>query len=90
MRIFHSGLHYEQEFLYVDLRIKYRNISPLSVSGKRTLKNTFLSDVDEKIQGYENKFKELQMAFQGHAVLQTGITVSRVLDNLDSLGELSR
>ena len=55
--------------------------------GERTLKNSFMSDVDNKIKKYEDKFKELKMAFQDRAILQTGITVSRIFDNLDSLGE---
>ncbi|KAF8726639.1 hypothetical protein AX14_007619 [Amanita brunnescens Koide BX004] len=52
---------------------------------ERALKNSFLSDIDSKIKKYEDKFKELKMAFQDHAVLRTGITVSRIFDNLDSL-----
>ena len=47
-----------------------------------------MSDVDSKIKQYEDKFKELKMAFQDRAILQTGITVSRIMDNLESLGEL--
>lgn len=45
-----------------------------------------MSDVDSKITQYEDKFKELKIAFQNRLILQTGITVSRIFDNLDSLG----
>ena len=58
-----------------------------SLPGKRTLKNSFMSDVDSKIKQYEDKFKELKMAFQDGAILQTAITVSRIFDNLERLGE---
>ena len=47
-----------------------------------------MSDVDSKIKKYEDKLKELKMVFQDRAILQTGITVSRIMDNLESLGEL--
>jgi hypothetical protein len=46
-----------------------------------------MSDVDSKIKQYEDKFKELKIAFQDHAILQTGITVSRIFDSVESLGE---
>ena len=46
-----------------------------------------MSDVDSKIKQYEDKFKELKMAFQDGAILQTAITVSRIFDNLERLGE---
>ncbi|KIM75554.1 hypothetical protein PILCRDRAFT_669545 [Piloderma croceum F 1598] len=52
---------------------------------KRALKNSFMSDVDSGIKQYEDKFKELKMAFQDRAILHTEITVSRIFDNLDSL-----
>jgi hypothetical protein len=58
-------------------------ISPLlSLPGRRELKNGFLSDVDGKITQYEGKFKELKIAFQ-----ETGITVSYIFYNIESLGE---
>ena len=54
--------------------------------GERTLKNSFMSDVDIKIKQYEDKFKELKIAFQDRVILQTGITISRIFDNVESLG----
>ncbi|KIM85063.1 hypothetical protein PILCRDRAFT_817902, partial [Piloderma croceum F 1598] len=51
---------------------------------KRALKNSFMSDVDSKIKQYEDRLKELKMAFQDRAILQTGITVSRMMDTLQS------
>jgi len=45
-----------------------------------------MSDVDSKIKQYEDRFKELKMAFQDRAILQTGIAVSPIFDSLDSLG----
>ncbi|KAF8324818.1 hypothetical protein F5887DRAFT_1289993 [Amanita rubescens] len=52
---------------------------------KRTLKNSFMSDVDGKIKEYEDKFKELKLAFQDRAILQTEIIVSRMFGSLNSL-----
>jgi hypothetical protein len=46
-----------------------------------------MSGVDGKIKQYEDKFKELRIYFQDHAILQTGITVSRMFDNMESLGK---
>ena len=46
-----------------------------------------MSDVDSKIKQYEDKFKELKTGFQDGAILQTAITVSRIFDNLERLGE---
>jgi len=51
------------------------------------LENTLNKSVDSKIQDYEGNLKELKDVFQGHAVLQTEITVSRILDMVDSLGK---
>ena len=59
----------------------------LALPGKRALRNGFISDVDSKIKLYEDKFNELKSAFQGRAVLQTEITVLRLLSNFESLGE---
>ena len=58
-----------------------------SLPGKRTLKNSFMSDVDSKIKEYEDKFNELKSAFQDRAILQTEIIVSRVLGNLNDFGQ---
>jgi hypothetical protein len=58
--------------------------SPL-FTGKRTVKNTFSSD--DKIKAYEDKFKELKIAFQDRAVLYTEISVSRILGTVESLGK---
>lgn len=55
--------------------------------GKQALENTFNKTVDSKIREYENKFRDLKDAFQGRAVLQTEITVSRILGIVDSLGK---
>jgi hypothetical protein len=41
-----------------------------------------------QVKEYKDKFKELKMAFQDCAILHTEITVSCVMDNLESLGEL--
>ncbi len=46
-----------------------------------------MSDVDGNIKLYKDKFNELKSAFQDRAILQTEITVSRIFDNLNSLGE---
>ena len=48
-----------------------------------------MSDVDRKIKEYEDNFNELKSAFQGRAVLQTEIIVSRMLSNLNDFGQRS-
>jgi len=45
----------------------------------------FMSDVDDKIKQYEDRFKELQTAFQNRATLVTEIAVLGILDKLDKL-----
>jgi hypothetical protein len=45
----------------------------------RAAKHLFTS-VDQKIDMYKQKFKHLSEAFQGYAVLQTEIMVTRILD----------
>jgi hypothetical protein len=56
------------------------------MAGKRTVKN-FISDTNSRIKEYEAKFTELKLAFQGRAILQTEITVLRILDNVETIGE---
>lgn len=58
----------------------------ISRIGKRLLEH-ILSDADSKIKQYEDKFEELKAAFQGRAVLETEITVLRILDMLESQGQ---
>ena len=45
-----------------------------------------LSDVDIRIKRYADKFTELKAAFQGRAIVQTGITVQRILNKVENLG----
>jgi hypothetical protein len=56
------------------------------MAGKRTV-NNFISDTDCRIKQYEAKFNELKLAFQGRAILQTQITVLRILDSVETIGE---
>jgi len=58
-----------------------------SLPGERTSKNSFMSDVDRSIELYKDKLKELKSALQDHTNFQTEIIVSRIFDNLNSLGE---
>ena len=58
-----------------------------SLPGERTLKNSFMSDVDSKIVQYKDKFNELKSAFQDRAILHTEIMVSRVLSNVNDFGQ---
>jgi hypothetical protein len=51
------------------------------------VENTFSQTVDTKIQEYQSTFKDLKDAFQGRAVLQTEITVSRMLGAVNSLSK---
>jgi len=46
-----------------------------------------MSDVDRSIELYKDKLKELKSALQDHTNFQTEIIVSRIFDNLSSLGE---
>lgn len=71
-----------------------RSVSRLSSwSGLRMAKN-LSSEADSRITQYADKFNEFKSAFQGHAILQTEITVLqakfavlRVLDSVDDIGE---
>jgi uncharacterized protein YllA (UPF0747 family) len=62
-------------------------ISPsLSLLGKRVLEHV-LSDTDNKIKQYEDKFEALKSAFQERAILQTEITVLRILNIVGGQGQ---
>jgi hypothetical protein len=90
MRVFYPSLCCEWIFLYVGFCATLGRILPLfSLPGERALKNSFMSDVDSKIKQYEDKFIELKMSFHDRAIFQTGIAVSRIFDNVESLGESS-
>ena len=54
--------------------------------GKRVLEH-ILSDTDNKIKQYEDKFEALKSAFQARAILQTEITVLRILDIVGGQGQ---
>ena len=58
-----------------------------SLQGERAFDNSCLSGYSNKITEYEDKFKSLKMAFQDRAILQTGIAVFRIFDNVEHLGE---
>jgi len=63
-------------------------VSLLSVMTKKwALKNSFMLEIDSKVREYEDKFKELKMAFHDWVYIQTGITVSDFFDNIESLSE---
>ena len=47
-----------------------------------------LSNADNQIQEYKNKFSDLRVAFEGHAILDVEISVLRILDDVDDLSEL--
>jgi hypothetical protein len=57
-------------------------------SGKRIVKNLG-SDVDSKVKQYQDKFSSLRAALQEQADIYTEITVLRVLDAIDKIGECS-
>jgi hypothetical protein len=57
--------------------------------GMRTIKNV-MSDVDSKVQGFKDKFAELNAAFQGRSAVQTEITVLRIMDDVQNLGAYSQ
>ena len=86
MRIFHPRLC-RKGFLYVDLSTYSIHTYMFLFLGKRTFQNTLSKNVDTRIQGYIDEFKKLKEVFNGRAVLQTEITVSRIWGAVDSLGE---
>jgi hypothetical protein len=47
-----------------------------------------ISDANSQIQTYQNKFTELRAAYSAHAMLDVEISVLRILDDVDDLGEL--
>jgi hypothetical protein len=61
-------------------------LPPLSLVGKRILEH-ILSGADNRINQYEDKFKELKTSFQERAVLRTEITVLRILDIVEGQGQ---
>jgi hypothetical protein len=46
-----------------------------------------VNSVDDKITLYQDKFKRLKEAFQGYAILQTEIVVTRILDVVKDVGK---
>jgi hypothetical protein len=46
-----------------------------------------VSDADGQVQQYINKFNELRSAFDHRATLHIDITVLRILDKVEDLGE---
>jgi len=51
--------------------------------------NHLLSNADNQIQEYKNKFADLRAAFQGYATLDVEISVLRILDDVEDLSESS-
>ena len=47
-----------------------------------------ISDANSQIQTYQNKFTQLREAYSARAVLDVEISVLRILDDVDDLGEL--
>jgi hypothetical protein len=46
-----------------------------------------MSDVDDKIRQYQDKFNELKAGFQERAMIHTEITVLRVLNQVENIGK---
>jgi hypothetical protein len=61
-------------------------ISHCTTIGSKAVKHS-ISDVDDQVQQYVDKFAELKSAFQGRVVLHVDITVLRILDKVEDLGE---
>jgi len=61
-------------------------ISHCAMSVSRAVKHSF-SDADSQVQRYVDKFTELKLAFNGRAILHIDITVLRILDKVEDLGE---
>ena len=47
-----------------------------------------ISDANSQIQTYQSKFTELRVAYSARAMLDVEISVLRILDDVDDLGEL--
>jgi hypothetical protein len=52
----------------------------------RSLKH-LISDANRQIRTYQNKFTELRVAYSARAMLDVEISVLRILDDVDDLGE---
>jgi hypothetical protein len=46
-----------------------------------------ISDTNNRIKQYEDKFHDLKLAFQGKAILQTEIIIFRISDSINDIGE---
>jgi hypothetical protein len=57
-------------------------------SGIRTAKNVVF-EADKKVKEHQDRFNNLRKALQEKGVINTEITVLRVLDIVDDLGEFS-
>jgi hypothetical protein len=53
----------------------------------RTMQH-LISDADSQIQTYQDKFTKLRVAYSTHEMLVVEISVLRILDDVDDLGEL--
>jgi hypothetical protein len=56
----------------------------MSSPGKRTMKN-LVPVVDCKVEQFHSKFSELKKALQERAIVQTEITVWRVLETVENI-----
>jgi uncharacterized protein YydD (DUF2326 family) len=70
----------------MSLPVHQTHISHLYHLEKRVLEHV-LSGADDRIKQFEDKFEELKSAFQERAVLQTEITVLRILDIVEGQGQ---
>ena len=86
MCILHAGICQNQQFSYVIPSFQGIPTNKLALPVKRTAKH-LLTSVNDKITLYQDKFKDLKEAFQGYAILQTEIIVTRVLDVVKDVGE---
>lgn len=61
-------------------------VSHCAMSVSRAVMHS-MSDADGQVQQYKDKFAELRLAFQSRAILHVDITVLRILDEVEDIGE---
>jgi hypothetical protein len=83
---FIQGYAETSSFRMLSLHLESILTNDRSLSVTRMAKN-LVSSVDDKIALYQDKFKHLKEAFQGYAILQTEVVVTRILDVVKDAGK---
>jgi hypothetical protein len=67
---------------FIHIMKKWRSVM-ISLPGRRAVKS-LVSDVDSKVEQFCSKFNELKLALQNRIIVQTKISVFRVLETVES------